>query len=73
MVKSETSPIETAIDRLGGPSKAAETLGVTPAVIGMWKMRKRVPADKVLAVENATDISRHELRPDIFGKAGSAA
>lgn len=73
MVKPTPSLIETVIERLGGPAKGAEVLAVSPAVIGMWKLRRRIPADKVLAVENATGISRHELRPDIFGKSESAA
>ena len=63
------SPIEAAIELLGGPTKGAEVLDVSPAVIGMWKLRNRIPADKVLAVETATGISRHVLRPDIFGPA----
>lgn len=69
---TEPSPIEKAIDLLGGPARAAEALNVPAATIGMWKLRKRVPADKVLAVEAATGISRHELRADIFGDGAAA-
>lgn len=67
MSKPKPSPIEKAIDHLGGPARAAEALGESAATIGMWKLRNRCPADKVLTVEAATGISRHELRPDIFG------
>jgi len=73
MIKPKPSPCEKAIDLLGGPARAAEALQVSAATIGMWKLRKRVPADKVLAVEAATSISRHELRPDIFGQSETAA
>lgn len=37
---------------------------ITPQAISQWK---KVPADRVLDVERVTGISRHELRPDIFG------
>jgi DNA-binding transcriptional regulator YdaS (Cro superfamily) len=30
---------------------------------------KRVPIERVAAVEALTGVSRHELRPDIFGPA----
>jgi len=35
----------------------------------------RVPAERVLAIENATDgvISRHELRPDLYPVEQAAA
>jgi DNA-binding transcriptional regulator YdaS (Cro superfamily) len=58
--------IETVIERLGGPTKAAEALGIKNAsVISNWKTRGRVPVDHVLEVERITGISRHELRPDL--------
>lgn len=58
--------IETVIERLGGPTKAAEALGIkTASAISNWKTRGRVPVDHVLEVERITGISRHELRPDL--------
>lgn len=70
-------PVDAAIESLGGPSKASAALGIkNPSVVMNWKARGRVPADKVLDVEALTGISRHLLRPDIFGpapKAGAAA
>ena len=41
----------------------ARALGITRAAVCHWR---RVPAERVLAVEHATGIPRHELRPDIF-------
>ncbi|PZP64983.1 MAG: hypothetical protein DI604_25710, partial [Delftia acidovorans] len=32
--------------------------------VSQWK---KVPAERVLEVERVTGISRHELRPDVFG------
>lgn len=48
------------------PSVLAARLGLTPQAISLWK---RVPAERVLDVEQATGISRHVLRPDVFGPA----
>lgn len=65
--------VETIIKALGGPTKAAEALGLSgPSVILNWRARRQVPADKVIAVEAATGISRHQLRPDIFGTGDAA-
>lgn len=66
------SPIASAIDLLGGQTAAARALGLPPANVGMWKHRKNVPADKVLKIEELTGISRHVLRPDIFGAVEEA-
>lgn len=61
-------PVDAAIETLGGPSKAAAALGINnPSVVMNWRARGRVPADKALDVEALTGISRHVLRPDIFG------
>lgn len=67
-------PVDAAIESLGGPSKASAALGIAnPSVVLNWKARGKVPANKVLEVEALTGISRHALRPDIFGKAETAA
>lgn len=65
--------IADIIERLGGPTKAAAALGLTgPNVILNWRQREKVPADQVIAVETLTGVSRHDLRPDIFGKGEAA-
>lgn len=65
-----TNPIDQFIKALGGPTKAAAAIGVDGAnVVLNWRKRKQVPADKVLAIEAASGVSRHELRPDVFGDA----
>lgn len=58
---------EQAIELAGGPKKLSEAIGaLTPQAVSQWK---RVPADRAIAVEALTGISRHDLRPDIFGLA----
>ena len=48
--------------------KLATELGITHGAVSQWS---RVPAERVLDVERVTGISRHELRPDIYGPAQS--
>lgn len=65
-----THPVAKLIEALGGPTKAAAALGIdNPSVVANWRKRGQVPAERVLQVESLTGISRHELRPDIFGRA----
>jgi DNA-binding transcriptional regulator YdaS (Cro superfamily) len=52
-----------AIEAVGGTAELAKRLGIQAPSIYSWR---RVPATRVLAVEAATGISRHELRPDIY-------
>lgn len=46
----------------------ASKLGVDRTTVWRWE-RGKVPVDRLADVEKATDISRHVLRPDIFGAA----
>lgn len=59
--------IDKAIEVAGGVTRLAEKLAASPQVVANWKKRG-VPAKRVLDVESATGIPRHELRPDIFGE-----
>lgn len=56
-----------AIKRAGGQSRLADRFGVSRQAVQEWLKHGRVPADKVLAVEELSGISRHLLRPDVFG------
>lgn len=66
--------IATAIEKLGtGQAGIARLLGVTPQAVNQWVSGTRpVPPRHVLVVEAATGVSRHLLRPDVFGPAPSA-
>ncbi|MFG1465233.1 Cro/CI family transcriptional regulator [Xanthobacter sp. DSM 24535] len=71
---SRDEPLRRAIKIAGTSSALAALVGVTPQAVSQWP---RVPASRVLLVERATGVSRHELRPDIYGpleeKRGEAA
>lgn len=56
--------IRTAADRVGGVTALANLLGITKGAVSQWE---RVPAGHVLRVEALTGLSRHTMRPDIFG------
>jgi DNA-binding transcriptional regulator YdaS (Cro superfamily) len=57
---------ELAKATAGGAVALAAKLGVSRQVVYGWV---RVPDVWVLKVEQHTGISRHQLRPDIFGPA----
>jgi DNA-binding transcriptional regulator YdaS (Cro superfamily) len=47
----------------------ARRLGVTQGMVWQWlKGVRRISAEKVIAIETATDgkVSRHEIRPDLY-------
>lgn len=68
-MKVAEPPIARAIEIMGGPTKAAQALEIdNPSVVLNWRTRGRAPAERVLDIERLTGISRHVLRPDIFGK-----
>jgi DNA-binding transcriptional regulator YdaS (Cro superfamily) len=60
------SVIGRAIEAAGGTAALAQRLGIQAPSIYSWR---RVPAERVLAVEAATKISRHDLRPDLYPRA----
>ncbi len=49
----------------GALSKIAREVGVQRAAVCKWQTRG-IPAERVLDVERATGIPRHELRPDLY-------
>ena len=57
--------LEKAIEAAGGPAVLGRALGISSQAISQWE---QVPANRVLAVEAATDgaVTRHELRPDLY-------
>lgn len=63
-----------AVDLIGGQAALARLLKVSqPSVFGWIKRGKGLPADHALAVEAATGVSKHDLRPNIYPKDASPA
>lgn len=62
--------LERAIKKAGGVNALAKDLNVTPQAISQWD---EVPPLKVPAVERATGIPRHELRPDLYDDPAQSA
>lgn len=57
--------IERAVKAAGGQQALADKMGVKYQAVQKW-VRTRVPAERVLAIETATGVSRHDLRPDLY-------
>lgn len=65
--KTPLQALETAIDKAGSAASLARSCGCTRTAVWKWTNNaKRVGAEYVLAVEAATGVSRHLLRPDLY-------
>jgi len=73
----KTSPLQKAVKITGSQSALARSLGLKQAHIWNWlnKGGRRVPAEYCQAIEEATggQVTRHDLRPDIFRPSDKAA
>lgn len=56
--------IKQAIQAAGGVKPLADMLGLTRQAIYQWR---RVPRGWAIEIEEKLGISRHALRPDIWG------
>ncbi len=55
--------LKRLFDHVGGPTKVASMIGVTPSAVTQWR---RVPAKWLPRLEQLSDIPARELRPDLF-------
>ncbi|QHP80675.1 Rha family transcriptional regulator [Pectobacterium odoriferum] len=60
--------LDKAINNAGSATKLAELLGISSMAISHWKRRHEgaIPSNHVLAIYNATGVTPHELRPDLY-------
>ena len=61
--------LEEAIRAAGGIGALARGLGISQPAVSTWQ---KIPAERVLAVEALTGISRTVLRPDLYPEAPDA-
>lgn len=54
-----------AVAKAGGMRALARALGINYQAIQSWK---RIPAERVVAIERITGIPREQLRPDLYDK-----
>lgn len=57
--------MKKAISATGGPVALAAECNVKYQAVQRWG-RKGCPAERVISVERASGVPRHELRPDLY-------
>lgn len=59
--------LHVAVAATGSQSAFAALVGVKQPAVSKWlRENKPLPPEHVLAVEAATGVSKHDLRPDIY-------
>src|SRR5690348_1306221 len=61
--------LQQAIDAAGGVSELARKIGIAQPSVSNWA---RVPAERVVIVEEITGVDRALLRPDLFTNTSNA-
>jgi DNA-binding transcriptional regulator YdaS (Cro superfamily) len=67
MADMDMTALDRAVQSAGSQQALAQLLGIKPPSVSGWYDRRRVPAERCIAIELATGVSRHQLRPDVFG------
>jgi len=64
-IDEHDAPLRKALKVMGSRAKLGAALGISKQTISQWK---RVPAERVMQVEEVTKIPRSVLRPDLYPK-----
>lgn len=74
-IEHETdSALAKAVRAAGSQSAFGRLIDKRQSVVHDWlREEKQLPAEHVLAVEAATGVSRHDLRPDIYPREDTPA
>jgi TorA maturation chaperone TorD len=62
--------LQQAIEAAGGVSELARKIGISQPSVSNWS---RIPAERIVIVEEATGIGRAVLRPDLFRERANMA
>ena len=65
--------LQKALAAAGGQQALANKLGIRYQAIQKWVRYKRIPAERVLAIELITGVSRSDLRPDLYPRESRRA
>jgi DNA-binding transcriptional regulator YdaS (Cro superfamily) len=77
-MSDKKSLLSCSVKRFGGQVKFGKKMSVSQQLVSYWVGKDRLPADRVIEAEAAfvsvgIDISRHDLRPDVFGPRDDVA
>ena len=69
-----TDALRRACKVAGGQKPLADRIGTTQSQVWYWLERSKrgVPGEFVLPIEQATGVTRYELRPDLYPVEASA-
>ncbi|NNM65953.1 MAG: hypothetical protein HKL99_15340 [Burkholderiales bacterium] len=59
--------ISLAASNIGGPSRLAVCLGVSPQAVSKWLAAAEPPLERCVRIERETRVSRRDLRPRDWG------
>ena len=64
--------IRRAVKAAGGTKAVATRFDIHRQAVEKWVKENRLPAERVLVLEEMSGIPRHELRPDIYPRENAA-
>lgn len=65
--------IKNAIDKAGGVKAVAKAMQMSEEGVRLWHARGRVPAERVVELEQLTGVPREALRPDLYERPTDTA
>lgn len=65
---NQSDVIADAIEKGGGLKAVAEALAMSAEGVRIWRVRGKVPADRVVDFARITGVPREKLRPDLYAR-----